>query len=1004
MLLPPGEGVNSIFDAYPKVVNTPQVVETNVNMCPMNSSLQIPRPPLQEVGVGARLMHFVGQWEEISVDTYILEVGYCLEFKELPPPTGVIHTSMPGSIEKVCVIEKEILTLLQKNAIEKVPENEKSLGFYSTIFLTKKKSGGLRPILNLSNLNLYLQRFHFRMETLRSIIKSLQQGEWTIALDLTDAYFHVPIRPSHRRYLRFCFNGQCYQYRALPFGLSTAPRLFTKVVQVIAGHLRQESIHCHQYLDDWLLKNKSRSLLLAQAQKAIDVTVKLGFLINKEKSNLRPSQSFVYLGAHFDLKLGRVFLTQERSVLIQDLIGLFRLHEYLPAQTFLKLLGTMASCIDVIPYAHLHMRPIQMYLLFYWKPSQRDVQSLIPVSSQLISHLEWWTIPQNLFKGVPLSPPSPDMVLTTDASKSGCGAHLDDLTVQGVWSSQEQQLHINNLELLAVRNALHHFCTLIQGKHVLVKSDNSTVIAYINNQGGTKSTDLCMILWHLMQWCIEKGITLTSSHIPRGEEHSSRCAEQENFSTHGMVSERQCSSSDFCNMGISLNRPFRIGQQPQDSSVLFLDSFEEGTLRGCSSNILVRNTGICVSSNSAFIPSTSESEAGGMHTHFDSPSLAQATMVSSSTGSHRFPDRNSSVGYTVSSTKDKVVSSSSRSVQFDSVAYIKQQLKEKGFSKSAGKLLASAVRPGTQRVYKYKHRQFVCWCHKRNEDPVSCSISTVANFLACLFDKGLNYSTICGYRSAISALHEPVEGYKVGEHPRIVALLKGVFNRNPPKRTLLPPWDLRVVLKHIQNHPFEPLNQVDLKFKTMKAVFLLAITTGGRVSDLSLLGYKQPFLRIEKVAPGLRFAPTGLRKQDRPKHFEHEVFVPTYPHNKFLDPVRAVLIYLKATKSLREGSNSLFVTLTEPHNAPSPQTISKWIVNTIKTCYELEGKQLQTVRAHSTRSLSSSWALYSGVAMDRILQAVDWSKDTTFVKFYLKDVEHTVSDFASAVLDVGKDL
>ena len=457
MLLPPGEGVNGIFDAYPKVVNPPQVVETNVNMCPMNSSLQIPRLPLQEVGVGARLMHFVGQWEEISVDTYILEVvrsGYCLEFKELPPPTGVIHTSMPGSIEKVCVIEKEILTLLQKNAIEKVPENEKSLGFYSTIFLTKKKSGGLRPILNLSNLNLYLQRFHFRMETLRSIIKSLQQGEWTIALDLTDAYFHVPIRPSHRRYLRFCFNGQCYQYRALPFGLSfglsTALRLFTKVVQVIAGHLRQESIHCHQYLDDWLLKNKSRSLLLAQAQKAIDVTVKLGFLINKEKSNLRPSQSFVYLGAHFDLKLGRVFLTQERSVLIQDLIGLFRLHEYLPAQTFLKLLGTMASCIDVIPYAHLHMRPIQMYLLFYWKPSQRDVQSLIPVSSQLISHLEWWTIPQNLFKGVPLSPLSPDMVLTTDASKSGWGAHLDDLTVQGVWSSQEQQLHIllQNMENL----------------------------------------------------------------------------------------------------------------------------------------------------------------------------------------------------------------------------------------------------------------------------------------------------------------------------------------------------------------------------------------------------------------------------------------------------------------------------------------------------------------------------------------------------------------------------
>ena len=68
-----------------------------------------------------------------------------------------------------------------------------------------------------------------------------------------------------------------------------------------------------------------------------------------------------------------------------------------------------------------------------------------------------------------------------------------------------------------------------------------------------------------------------------------------------------------------------------------------------------------------------------------------------------------------------------------------------------------------------------------------------------------------------------MEGYKVGEHPRIVALLKGVFNRNPPKRTLLPPWDLRVVLKHIQNHPFEPLNQVDLKFKTSCLLLLLEV-------------------------------------------------------------------------------------------------------------------------------------------------------------------------------------
>ena len=912
---------------------------------------------------------------------------------------------MPGSIEKVCVIEKEILTLLQKNAIEKVPENEKSLGFYSTIFLTKKKSGGLRPILNLSNLNLYLQRFHFRMETLRSIIKSLQQGEWTIALDLTDAYFHVPIRPSHRRYLRFCFNGQCYQYRALPFGLSTAPRLFTKVVQVIAGHLRQESIHCHQYLDDWLLKNKSRSLLLAQAQKAIDVTVKLGFLINKEKSNLCPSQSFVYLGAHFDLKLGRVF----------PYSGTICSHSGFDRPIPSSRISTSSNFSEAVGHNGVMHRRDPIRTSAYETDS--DVSPvLLETFAKGLSKLNSSFKSANFSSGVVdysaefIQRSSVESPLSGHGFNYGCqqvrlGSPSGRLNCSGSVEFSGATTAYQQSGVVGSSQCTSSFLHFTPGKACASQVGQQHSDSIYKQSRGYKVYRPMHDSMAFDAVVYREGNNSNVVSYSRGEEHSSRCAEQENFSTHGMVSERQCSSSDFCNMGTSLNRPFCIGQQPQDSSVLFLDSFEESTLRGCSSNILVRNTGICVSSNSAFIPSTSESEAGGMHTHFDSPSLAQATMVSSSTGSSdRFPDRNSSVGYTVSSTKDKVVSSSSRSVQFDSVAYIKQQLKEKGFSKSARKLLASAVRPGKQRVYKYKHRQFVCWCHKRNEDPVSCSISTVANFLACLFDKGLNYSTICGYRSAISALHEPVEGYKVGEHPRIVALLKGVFNRNPPKRTLLPPWDLRVVLKHIQNHPFEPLNQVDLKFKTMKAVFLLAITTGGRVSDLSLLGYKQSFLRIEKVAPGLRFAPTGLRKQDRPKHFEHEVFVPTYPHNKFLDPVRAVLIYLKATKSLREGSNSLFVTLTEPHNAPSPQTISKWIVNTIKTCYELEGKQLQTVRAHSTRSLSSSWALYSGVAMDRILQAVDWSKDTTFVKFYLKDVEHTVSDFASAVLDVGKDL
>ena len=93
-------------------------------------------------------MHFVGQWEEISVDTYILEVvrsGYCLEFKELPPPTGVIHTSMPGSIEKVRVIEKRNSDSVAKECHRKSSRKRKIVGFLQYNFSDKEKIRRIAP-------------------------------------------------------------------------------------------------------------------------------------------------------------------------------------------------------------------------------------------------------------------------------------------------------------------------------------------------------------------------------------------------------------------------------------------------------------------------------------------------------------------------------------------------------------------------------------------------------------------------------------------------------------------------------------------------------------------------------------------------------------------------------------------------------------------------------------------------------------------------------------------
>ena len=91
-----------------------------------------------------------------------------------------------------------------------------------------------------------------------------------------------------------------------------------------------------------------------------------------------------------------------------------------------------------------------------------------------------------------MNPPIPDIQIFTDSSMKGWGAHTLNLEVSGVWSPNERTLHINNLELRAVVLALKHWERVVIGKTILVAIDNSTVVAYINKQGGTVSRSLCM--------------------------------------------------------------------------------------------------------------------------------------------------------------------------------------------------------------------------------------------------------------------------------------------------------------------------------------------------------------------------------------------------------------------------------------------------------------------------------------------------------------------------------
>ena len=219
----------------------------------------------------------------------------------------------------------------------------KSLGFYSRLFLVPKPHQRWRPVIDLSRLNTFLHVEKFKMETAESIRTSLIPGEWVLSIDLSDAYLHIPIHPHSRKYLRFCHRSQVFQFTSLLLGLATAPQVFTMIVKEVKLMALSRGLRLHQYLDDWLIMSQSQEETQLNTQAAVDLTQSLGWIINQEKSELKPTQVFSFVGYEYHLDSALVKPTQERWLKLQDLILRLKSKHVLTARYLMSLTGLLAS-------------------------------------------------------------------------------------------------------------------------------------------------------------------------------------------------------------------------------------------------------------------------------------------------------------------------------------------------------------------------------------------------------------------------------------------------------------------------------------------------------------------------------------------------------------------------------------------------------------------------------------------------------------------------------------
>ena len=412
------------------------------------------------------------------------------------------------------IIDAEIQKLLDMKVISEVDHHPNE--FISPVFIVPKKDGEYRMILNLKELNQYIEYHHFKMDTFESVLKLVKPGCFFASIDVRHAYYSVPMAAENQVKLRFQKSGKLYQFQSLPNGISCAPKQFTRLMKPVYASLRMLGHTNSGYIDDSLLLADTYSECEDNVSDTVDLMTKVGFMIHEKKSVFKPTRQITFLGNNIDSEKMIVTLPEEKVVkIVQECSDLYS-RSYAKIVQVARILGLLVSTFSAVEFAQLHYRDTERAKILALQENRGDYESTMFITQSMKTELKWWI--DNLAQQKRhICHGTPSITIYSDASKLGWGATCGDIKIGGRWNDQEAQNHINYLELLAVSLAVKSFCKTICNCHVQVKCDNQCSQSYISHMGG-KIEKLNLLARHIWLWCIDRSIWLSAAYV-RGIEN-----------------------------------------------------------------------------------------------------------------------------------------------------------------------------------------------------------------------------------------------------------------------------------------------------------------------------------------------------------------------------------------------------------------------------------------------------------------------------------------------------
>lgn len=442
----------------------------------------------------------------------VISKGYCLPI--IDTPNQRVFENNKSATENCEFVTNSIKELLNDGSVKEMPY---APHIVSPLSVSKNSSGKTRLILDLRYLNNHLYKDRIKFNDWRVFKDLISENGFMFKFDLKKGYHHIDIFEKHQQFLGFSWSENLikkyYVFTVLPFGLSTAPSIFTRMLRPLTSYWHNQGIKICLYIDDGAATDKSFKKAMLHSNIVKSTLEQAGFVINVEKSTWVPQRNIIWLGIEVDFVKNCFYISKQRIDSIKQLCEKITTKKFTTTRDLSKLTGSIVSTKFVLKDI-INLKTRNLYNLIENRISW-DAKIEISKEKFALDEVLFW---QNNIDRLNIRAINANYKISykifSDASDTGLGVVSNlGINCQRNLNPHERSESSTWRELQAIIFGLESFESILKNKRVVWNVDNYAATIIVCK--GSNKPKLQILAIKIFEHCCKLNIDLKVQWVPR---------------------------------------------------------------------------------------------------------------------------------------------------------------------------------------------------------------------------------------------------------------------------------------------------------------------------------------------------------------------------------------------------------------------------------------------------------------------------------------------------------